>query len=87
MTAESARQFDALEAQAERLMAVFSGAGYERVAPAILQPADLLLDRAVEAIRSRTYVFTDADGNELCLRPDLTIGGAHFISTGTRKRT
>ncbi len=43
------------------------------MAPAILQPADLLLDRAGEAIRSRTYVFTDADGNELCLRPDLTI--------------
>lgn len=73
MTAESARQFDALEAQAGRLMDVFTASGYERVAPAILQPADLFLDRVGEAIRGRTYVFTDPDGNELCLRPDLTI--------------
>ncbi len=73
MTAESALHFDALEAQAERIMAVFSGAGYERVAPAILQPAGLLLDRVGEDIRARTYVFTDPDGQELCLRPDLTI--------------
>lgn len=73
MTAESARRFDALEAQAERIMGVFGGAGYERVAPAILQPAGIFLDRVGEDIRSRAYVFTDQDGNELCLRPDLTI--------------
>ncbi len=73
MTAESAQRFDALERQAERIMAVFANGGYERVAPAILQPAGIFLDRVGEDIRSRTYVFTDQDGNELCLRPDLTI--------------
>jgi ATP phosphoribosyltransferase regulatory subunit len=73
MTAESAQRFGALERQAERIMAVFGAAGYERVAPAILQPADVFLDRVGEDIRSRTYVFTDLDGAELCLRPDLTI--------------
>src|SRR5262249_61519146 len=26
-----------------------------------------------ESLRARTYVFTDPDGAELCLRPDLTV--------------
>lgn len=73
MAAESAARFEALEEQAERMMALFARAGYERVAPSIIQPADVFLDRVGEAIRSRTYVFTDPDGQELCLRPDLTI--------------
>jgi ATP phosphoribosyltransferase regulatory subunit len=73
MTAESVARFEALEDQAERIMGMFAQAGYERVAPSILQPADIFLDRIGEAIRSRTYIFTDPDGQELCLRPDLTI--------------
>jgi ATP phosphoribosyltransferase regulatory subunit len=73
MTAESVVRYEALEEQAEGIMAVFARAGYEHVAPAVLQPADIFLDRIGEAIRSRTYVFTDPDGQELCLRPDLTI--------------
>jgi ATP phosphoribosyltransferase regulatory subunit len=73
MSAESVRQFEVLEAQAQRLMAVFTRAGYEHVAPAILQPAGLFLDVVGESLRGRTYVFTDPDGEELCLRPDLTV--------------
>ncbi len=73
MVAESARKFEALEAQAQRLMAVFTRAGYEAVAPAIIQPADVFLDVVGESLRARTYVFIDPDGNELCLRPDLTV--------------
>jgi ATP phosphoribosyltransferase regulatory subunit len=73
MTAESAAEFEALEAQAGQIMSVFARAGYERVAPSFIQPADIFLDRIGEALRNRTYVFTDPDGNELCLRPDLTI--------------
>lgn len=73
MAAESARRFEALEGQADRIMTVFTRAGYERVAPAIIQPAGIFLDRVGEAIRTRTYVFTDYDGSELCLRPELTI--------------
>lgn len=73
MTAESALRFEALEAQAEQIMGVFARAGYERVAPSFIQPADIFLDRIGEALRNRTYVFTDPDGQELCLRPDLTI--------------
>lgn len=73
MAAESAKEFEALEAQAATLLDTFRDAGYERVAPAILQPADVFLDRIGEQIRSRTYVFTDLAGDELCLRPDLTV--------------
>ena len=51
----------------------FRRGGYEQVAPSIIQPADILLDQIGEAIRGRTYVFTDLAGDELCLRPDLTV--------------
>jgi len=73
MPAEAAQQVEALEAQAQRLMAVFTRAGYEQVAPAVIQPAGLFLDVVGESLRARTYVFTDPDGEELCLRPDLTV--------------
>jgi ATP phosphoribosyltransferase regulatory subunit len=73
MAAESAQQFEALEAQACALLDLFARAGYEPVAPSIIQPADIFLDRIGESIRSRTYVFTDLAGDELCLRPDLTV--------------
>jgi ATP phosphoribosyltransferase regulatory subunit len=73
MTAETARKFEALEAQAQKLLAVFTAAGYEAVAPSIIQPADVFLDVIGESLRARTYVFTDPDGEELCLRPDLTV--------------
>lgn len=73
MTAESARAFGALEAQASALLGLFGRAGYEQVAPSIIQPADIFLDQIGEALRGRTYVFTDLAGEELCLRPDLTV--------------
>jgi ATP phosphoribosyltransferase regulatory subunit len=73
MTAEGAIEFEALEAQAASLMRLFVDAGYERVAPSFIQPASIFLDRIGETLRARTYVFTDPNGEELCLRPDLTI--------------
>ena len=73
MAAESAARFQELEDQAARIMGVFARGGYEHVAPSLIQPADVFLDRIGEAIRNRTYIFTDPDGVELCLRPDLTI--------------
>src|SRR3989337_1130510 len=73
MAAESAKEFEALEAQATTLLDVFRRAGYEQVAPSIIQPADVFLDQIGEQVRSRTYVFTDLAGDELCLRPDLTV--------------
>jgi ATP phosphoribosyltransferase regulatory subunit len=59
--------------QAERLMATFIRGGYEQIATAVIQPAGPFLDSVGEALRARTYVFVDRDGQELCLRPDLTI--------------
>ncbi|MGH6801870.1 MAG: ATP phosphoribosyltransferase regulatory subunit [Methyloceanibacter sp.] len=73
MAAESAKEFEALEAQATTLLDTFRRAGYEQVAPSIIQPADVFLDQIGESVRSRTYVFTDLTGDELCLRPDLTV--------------
>lgn len=73
MAAESAQKFEALEAQAASLLDGFRQAGYEQVAPSIIQPADIFLDQIGEALRGRTYVFTDLAGEELCLRPDLTV--------------
>jgi ATP phosphoribosyltransferase regulatory subunit len=86
MTAEGAIEFEALEAQAASLMKLFAETGYERVAPAFIQPASLFLDRIGEALRARTYVFTDPDGEELCLRPDLTIPTARvFLERGSQR--
>ena len=73
MAAISTRSLEALEAQARVLLSVFTNADYEAVAPTIIQPADVFLDVVGESLRARTYVFTDPDGAELCLRPDLTV--------------
>ena len=61
------------DARAEALVAHYERAGYVRVAPSILQPAEPFLDTSGEDIRRRMFLTADPDGNELCLRPDLTI--------------
>jgi ATP phosphoribosyltransferase regulatory subunit len=61
------------DTRADALIASYERAGYARVAPAILQPAEPFLDLAGEDIRRRLYLTTDAAGREFCLRPDLTI--------------
>jgi ATP phosphoribosyltransferase regulatory subunit len=61
------------EPSAQSLVAAFERAGYTRVAPAIVQPAEPFLDLSGEDIRRRMYLTTDPQGRELCLRPDLTI--------------
>jgi ATP phosphoribosyltransferase regulatory subunit len=58
---------------ADVLLASFAQAGYVRAEPAILQPAEPFLDLSGEDIRKSLYLTTDASGEELCLRPDLTI--------------
>jgi ATP phosphoribosyltransferase regulatory subunit len=78
MEAETTVKCAALEKLAARMRSLFMEAGFEAVSPAILQPADLLLDCLGEALRARAYVFTDPDGEELCLRPDLTMPTARL---------
>ncbi|WP_315835494.1 ATP phosphoribosyltransferase regulatory subunit [Bradyrhizobium prioriisuperbiae] len=58
---------------AEALLSSFALAGYTKAEPAILQPAEPFLDLSGEDIRKSLYLTTDARGEELCLRPDLTI--------------
>ncbi len=72
-TTATTADVEALDTLAQRLMAAFTRAGYERIAPAVIQPAELFLDVVGESLRARTYVFVDPDGAELCLRPDLTV--------------
>jgi ATP phosphoribosyltransferase regulatory subunit len=75
-----------LDAQAASILGIFAQRSYSRVEPPILQPAELFLDRSGEEIRRRTFVLTDPGGQELCLRPELTIpvcrmhlaGGGNF---------
>ena len=71
---QSAAKFGAAsDAQAEALIASYERAGYARVSPPILQPAEPFLDLSGEDIRRRMFLTTAPGGAELCLRPDLTI--------------
>src|SRR6185503_7661611 len=74
-----------LDAQAAKILQVFAAKSYARVEPPILQPADVFLDRSGEEIRRRTFVLTDPEGNELCLRPDLTIPVCRMHLAGGKK--
>jgi len=58
---------------AEALLRSFAQAGYAQATPPILQPAEPFLDLSGEDIRKSLYLTADASGEELCLRPDLTI--------------
>jgi len=63
--------------RADALVASYERAGYARVEPAILQPAEPFLDLSGEDIRRRMFLVNDpVGGEELCLRPDLTIPAA-----------
>ncbi len=73
MTATAANLAAGSATWADALLLPFAQAGYLRAEPAILQPAEPFLDLSGEDIRKSLYLTTDAGGEELCLRPDLTI--------------
>ena len=73
VTSQVASQVKGSDARAEALVASYERAGYARVSPAILQPAEPFLDLSGEDIRKRMYLTTAPGGAEFCLRPDLTI--------------
>ncbi len=84
MAGRSSAEREALARQNAAIMAVFERAGFDHIAPDIIQPADIFLERSGEDIRARTFVFSDPDGNELCLRPDLTVPACRYhLSHGT----
>ena len=78
MAGKSPEERLALDSQSAIMSGLFEGSGYSYIEPEILQPADVFLDRSGEDIRQRTFVFTDPEGNELCLRPDLTVPSCRY---------
>ncbi len=56
----------------------FIKAGFIPIAPSIIQPAAPFIDRLGETMRARLYNFTTPTGEQLCLRPDLTIPTALY---------
>ena len=61
------------DAAGEAARRVFEALGGERIDPPALMPAALPLELSGEAVRSRLCVFPDATGQEVALRPDLTL--------------
>jgi ATP phosphoribosyltransferase regulatory subunit len=83
MTKTAAPSATGSAARAEALLLSFAQAGYARAEPSILQPAEPFLDLSGEDIRKSLYLTTDAGGEELCLRPDLTIPVARdYLASG-----
>jgi ATP phosphoribosyltransferase regulatory subunit len=68
---------------ADTLLLSFAQAGYALAEPPVLQPAEPFLDLSGEDIRKSLYLTTDGSGEELCLRPDLTIPVAReYLASG-----
>ena len=67
------------------LIALARRAGYARVEPAILQPAEPFLELSGEDLRRRMFTTQDESGAELCLRPEYTIPVCrdHLAAGGT----
>jgi ATP phosphoribosyltransferase regulatory subunit len=64
---------DGPDPRAQALIGAYLRAGYARIDPPLLQPAEPFLDLSGEDIRRRMFLTTDPQGREMCLRPDLTI--------------
>ncbi len=73
MSYRTPENLEALTNAQDRILKLFVNLDYVHVAPEIIQPAEVFLSQSGEAMRQRTYVFTDHLGLELCLRPDVTI--------------
>ena len=83
MTSIAASRATGSAAWADALLRSFAEAGYGLAEPAVLQPAEPFLDLSGEDIRKSLYLTTDATGEELCLRPDLTIPVAReYLASG-----
>lgn len=79
MSASAVSDLSAMKILDEKITRKFVEQGFIEIDPAIMQPADVYLQQIGESIRGRTYVFTDIDGEELCLRPDLTVPAARVF--------
>ena len=66
------------------IRAPLESAGAERADAPLLQPLNLLLDLAGEAMRARLFVVQAEGGAESCLRPDFTVAIARQHIEGGR---
>src|SRR6516162_6726904 len=71
--------------RAQALVGAYLRAGYRRIDPPLLQPAEPFLDLSGEDIRRRMFLTTDPQGREMCLRPDLTIPVSRAIWNPPRR--
>lgn len=55
------------------LLQLFEAQGATRVETLVLQPAEMFIDLSGEDIRRRLFLTQDAQGRDLCLRPEYTI--------------
>lgn len=60
-------------ASIQDLSALCDAAGFHRADVPLLQPVEPFLDLSGEDIRRRLFLTSDAEGRELCLRPEFTI--------------
>jgi ATP phosphoribosyltransferase regulatory subunit len=64
------------------LLDLFAQHNFARTDADLLQPVDVFLDLSGEDIRKRLYLTSDANGAELCLRPEYTIPVArHYLAS------
>ncbi len=69
---ESINDIDANDVYDE-LLTAFIQAGYKKLDMPILQPSAPFIKQLGVRLQNRLYRFTDPGGEEMCLRPDLTI--------------
>src|SRR3569833_3013300 len=84
MTSTAAPRATGSAAWADALLLSFAQAGYSLAQPAILQQAEPFLDLSGADIRKSLYLTTDLSGEELWLRPDLTIPVARDYLASSR---
>ena len=60
---------DGPDPRAQALIGAYLRAGYARIDPPLLQPAEPFLDLSGEDIRRRMFLTTDPQGREMCLPP------------------
>lgn len=71
----------------KELLTLLDGAGYEQIDPDILYPANIFVDLIGEDIRRRLFVSPGLDGEDMALRPDMTIPVClHHLANGDASR-
>ncbi len=67
------------------MLALFAQHNFARAETSLLQPVDAFLELSGEDIRRRLYLTSDANGTEMCLRPEYTIPVASaYIASSTQ---